>query len=182
MSQPLPTLVLTVALDDDLLTLNRVVGIMRRHNLAVGGLAVGPGPKGGQSRLTCTVASDPGAVDRMANALRKTVGVRDVTTLPESACTTREHLLLRLRHGPSRLSALLDVLALYEARILEETPEELVVEATGAAPLLGSLLRALEPYGVLAQVRGGAVALPRTALPTAGRDVPPVTVPAAIPA
>jgi acetolactate synthase-1/3 small subunit len=185
MSRPVPAFVLTALLDDDLLALNRATGILRRRNLPLAGLSVGPGARPGTSRLSCIFASDPDSVERLANQLRKMIGVREVLVVPEEACTVHEHLLARVQAGPARLSALLDVLSLYEARVVEEGPGELVVEATGPSPLIGSFLRALEPFEVLDVVRGGAVPLPPKshALERAAAPVAPVPPrPTAIPA
>jgi len=154
--------VVQVEFADDLLTLNRVMGIIRRRNLAVASAALGPGQDPAGRVLTLVLADEPATVSRLVNHLRKTSGVRDATARPEAEYLTREHLLVRVRVAPVHLAALLDVAALYETRILEESSEELLLEATGSDPLLGALLRALEPFGVLAFARGGALALPRT--------------------
>jgi len=163
----LPSWVVSVLLEDDLLALNRAVGIVRRRNLAVASLSLGPGARAGVVRLTCVLACDDSAVQRMGNQLRKMVGVLEVMVTPESECITREHALIRVRAAAPRLAELLDTAALFQASVLEEGPQELVLEVTASPPILGSLLRALEPFGVLDLVRGGAVALPLPQLPDA---------------
>jgi len=181
MSLPVPAWVVTVLLEDDLLAFNRAVGIVRRRNLAVSSLSLGSSSRLGVARLTWVVASDRGTVDRLASQLRKMVGVLEVSVTSEADCLTREHALIRVRAVPARLAGLLDVAALYQAAVVEEGPEELVLEATAPPPLLLTLLRALEPYGVLDVVRGGIIALPRPLLSaTAGCGT--ATVAAAIPA
>jgi acetolactate synthase-1/3 small subunit len=99
----------------------------------------------------------------MANALRKMTEVIEVAVHAESDCTSREHALVRVRVSPAQLSALLDVVSLFEATVVEESPEDLLIEVTGTAPFMTSLLRALEPFGVLDLARGGTVVLPRQA-------------------
>jgi acetolactate synthase-1/3 small subunit len=155
-------------LEDDLLALNRAVGIVRRRNLAVTSVSLGPSTRVGVSRLTCVVAADDASVDRMANQLRKMVGVLEVTVTAEADCVSREHALIRVRISPAELAGLLDTIALFQATVVEEALPELVLEATASPPTLVSLLRALEPFGVLDVVRSGAIALPR----------PPATEPA----
>lgn len=162
MNAPRPATVVLVEFADDLVTLNRVIGIMRRRNLAVVSLSLGPAPGSGRRGLTAVLADEPAAVARLVHQLRKTSGVFQVLLRAEAECLTREQMLVRVRVTPVHLAALLDAVALYDAHIVEESAEELLLEATGAAPLLGALLRALEPFGVLAHARGGALALPRT--------------------
>ncbi|HSB52875.1 MAG TPA: acetolactate synthase small subunit [Gemmatimonadales bacterium] len=185
MTLPLPSWVVTVLMQDDALALNRAIGIVRRRNLVVSSVSLGPSTRIGVSRLTTIVATDESAVERMANQLRKMVGVLEVTVAPEADCITREHALVRVRVTPAELAALLDTAELYQARVVEESPSEVVFEATASPATLVSLLRALEPFGVLDVVRGGAIALGRPAPPepAAGRpSLPPVRVARAIPA
>lgn len=185
MSVPLPSWVVAVLLEDDLLALNRAVGIVRRRNLVVASVSLGPSTRIGVSRLTCIVVADQSAVDRMANQLRKMVGALEVTVLPEADCVNREHALIRVRVSSAELAGLLDTIALFQATVIEESTRELVLEATASPPILGSLLRALEPFGVLDVVRSGAIALPRSPAtdPAGGRaGLPAPRVAAAIPA
>jgi len=161
MTLPQPSWVVAVLLEDDLLALNRAVGIVRRRNLPIVSVSLGPSTRVGVSRLTTVLATDQASVDRMANQLRKMVGVLEVTVTPEAECITREHALIRVRVSPAELAGLLDTIALYQAAVVEEYAHELVLEATAAPPILVSLLRALEPFGVLDVVRSGAIALPR---------------------
>lgn len=179
MSAPVPTWVVAVLIEDDLLALNRAVGIVRRRNLALSGLTLGPSGRAGINRLVLTITGDPAATARMANHFSKMAEVRGVTVHPESECTAREQALVRVRVSAVTLSALLDAVALYDARIVEEHPEDLTVEATGTAPFMVSFLRALEPFGVLDLVRGAALSLPPRPGPVAG--APPAGVGAALP-
>lgn len=171
MSQPWPSWVITVLLQDDALTLNRAVGIVRRRNLALTSLSLGAAGQPGVSRMTCFMVADPAAIDRTANQLRKMVGAHAVTVSPEAACVTREHALIRVQIQPAGLAALLDTVALFQATVVEEGVSEVVLEATATPPLLNALLRALEPHGVLDLARGGPVALARPPVTDAGRSV-----------
>ncbi|MGH7700018.1 MAG: NAD(P)-binding domain-containing protein, partial [Gemmatimonadales bacterium] len=68
----------SILLDDALLTLNRAIGVLRRRNVPVGRLAVGPSGTAGVSRLTFVTAIDAGALDRVVQQVLKIIGVRDV--------------------------------------------------------------------------------------------------------
>jgi acetolactate synthase-1/3 small subunit len=181
----MPTWVVSAFLDDDVLALNRAIGIIRRRNIRVPSLSIGASARPGLQRLTCLVESDADATERMANQLRKMVGVHQVMVASAAECASREHALIRVRLAAPQLSALLDTVALYDARIVEETPHDLLLEATGSAPFMTSLLRALEPFGITDLARGGTLALPHvpaaeSAAPRAGLAAPRVAT--AIPA
>jgi acetolactate synthase regulatory subunit len=73
----------TVLLDDDLLTFNRVIGVVRRRNLPVAGLRIGPGEPTGL-RFSFFVQADDGNAERLLRQLEKVHGVRHVAVLPVS--------------------------------------------------------------------------------------------------
>jgi ketol-acid reductoisomerase len=72
----------SVLLDDGLPTLNRAVGALRRRNVPVGRLAVGPSGTTGVARLTFVTPIDAAAVERVVQQFRKIIGVRDVLVTP----------------------------------------------------------------------------------------------------
>lgn len=184
MTLPMPSWVVTVLLQDDPLALNRAVGILRRRNLLVSSVSLGPASRVGLSRLTTILSTDEASVIRMGNALRKMVGILEVTVAAESEYLVREHALIRVRTAARELAVLLDLVGLYQASVLEELPSQLVLEVTAAPPAMVSFLRALEPFGVLDVVRSGAVALPHPEVSeSAGRVAAPAQrVATAIPA
>lgn len=67
-----------VLLDDALVTLNRAVGVLRRRNVPVEGLAVYPSGTTGVSRLTFVLKGDATTADRVAQQFHKMIGVRSV--------------------------------------------------------------------------------------------------------
>jgi acetolactate synthase small subunit len=157
----MPNWVVSALLQDDMLSLNRATGIIRRRNLPVSGVSLGPAGRPGSLRLTCVVTTDREAAERMANALRKMIEIREVAVHAEGACTSREHALVRVGVSPAVLSGLLDVVSLYHATVVEESPHDLLIEATGTAPFMVSFLRALEPFGVADLARRCTVMQPR---------------------
>jgi acetolactate synthase-1/3 small subunit len=159
MSKPVNAWTIAAILDDDLIVVERVVGSLRRLQLPIGDLSLGPARGHGVLRLTCSTHADLPATQRLANQLRRIVGVHAVSLHEAGHCLTREQALVRVRATPSRLGALLDTLALYEATVIEERLAVLVVQVTGTAPFLHACLRALEPFGVLDVARGGSVVL-----------------------
>ena len=70
-----------VLLDDALVTLNRAVGVLRRRNVPVEGLALHPSGAAGLSRLTFVLKADAVTADRVAQQFQKMTGVRSVMVL-----------------------------------------------------------------------------------------------------
>src|SRR5712691_7411460 len=69
---------ISVLLDEGLATLNRAVGVLRRRNVPVGDLTVGPSGTAGVSRLSFVTRIDGAAVDRVVQQFKKIIGVREI--------------------------------------------------------------------------------------------------------
>ena len=148
-----------VLLDDRLITFNRAVGLLRRRNLPVRSIAVGPTGTPGISRLTIMIHSDEAAAERAVQHLQKMIGVRQATAFAARDGTVRELALVKVRASAERYGELLDVVQLYRAAIVDDSPHEMIVELTGSDAFVLSGLRALERFDVVEVARSGTVAL-----------------------
>ncbi len=153
-----------VLLEDRLITFSRAVGLLRRRNFPVRSIAVGPTAAPGVSRLTIMIQSDEATADRAVKHLQKMIGVRQATAFPARDGVARELALVRVRASADRYGELLDVVQLYRAAIVEDSPDAMIVELTGSEAFVLSGLRALERFEVLEIARTGTVALAPSAL------------------
>jgi acetolactate synthase I/III small subunit len=149
----------TVLLEDRLITFNRAVGLIRRRNLPVRSIAVGPTVTPGVSRLTIMIQSDEATAERAVQHLQKVVGVREAVAFPARDGVTRELALVKVRATADRYGELLDVVQLYHASVVDDNPEATIVELTGSEAFVLSCIRALERFEILEVARSGAVAL-----------------------
>jgi acetolactate synthase-1/3 small subunit len=148
-----------VLLEDHLITLNRVVGLIRRRNFPVRSLSVGPTGTPGVSRLTIMMQSDESAAERAVQHLQKVVGVHHAAVIPQSDAVARELALVKLRPALERYAELLDVVQLYRATLVDESIDGVVLELTGSEAFVLSCLRALERFEIVEVARSGAVAV-----------------------
>jgi acetolactate synthase I/III small subunit len=148
-----------VLLEDHLITLNRVVGLIRRRNFPVRSLSVGPTGTAGVSRLTIMMQADEGAAERAVQHLRKVVGVHAAAVVPQGDAIARELALVKLRPSAEQYAELLDVAQLYRATLVDESLEAVVLELTGSEAFVLSCLRALERFEIVEVARSGAVAM-----------------------
>lgn len=149
----------SVLLEDRLITLNRAVGLIRRRNLPVRSLAVGPTDTPGLSRLTLMIHSDNATADRAVQYLQKMIGVRAAVAFPSSDGVARELALVKIRAPHERYAELLDVLQLYHASVVDDSADATIVELSGSEAFVISCIRALERFEVLEVARSGTIAL-----------------------
>jgi len=149
----------SVLLEDRLITLNRAVGLIRRRNLPVRSLAIGPTATPGLSRLTIMMQSDMATAERAVQHLQKMIGVRAAIAFPTLDGVTRELALVKVRAPHHRYAELLDVVQLYSAVVLDDSTDGLIVELSGSEAFVLSCLRALERFEVVEVARSGTIAL-----------------------
>jgi acetolactate synthase-1/3 small subunit len=161
----------SVLLEDRWITLNRAVGLIRRRNLPVHSLAVGPTATPGLSRLTIMIHSDTGTADRAVQHLQKVVGVRAAVAFPAGEGVVRELALVKVRAPHERYGELLDVVQLYNASVVDDSADAMIVELSGSEAFVLSCIRALERFGVVEVARSGTIAL------GSGNDIQSGTLP-----
>jgi acetolactate synthase I/III small subunit len=165
------TRAVSVLLEDRWITLNRAVGLLRRRNFPVRSLAVGPTGTPGLSRLTIMIHSDTATADRAVQHLQKVVGVRAAVAFPARDGVVRELALVKVRAPHERYGELLDVVQLYNASVVDDSAEAMIVELSGSEAFVLSCIRALERFGVVEVARSGTIAL------NSGTDIQSGTTP-----
>jgi acetolactate synthase I/III small subunit len=152
-----------VIADDQPFALSRAVGLLRRRNVKLRSVALGPGSADGSSHLQLVVQTDPADAERIAMLFEKVVGVRQATAIPAERAVQRSLALVRLRPPGPHMGELLDVLQLYRATLIDDSGEAVIAQIAGAEAFVQSCLRALEPYGIQEVAWTGCAALERGA-------------------
>jgi acetolactate synthase-1/3 small subunit len=151
----------TVYVDDKPGVLNRVASLFRRRAFNIESLTVGHTETPGLSRMTVVVDTDEYGARRLEAHLYKLVPVRrvdDITTAPSIA---RDLALIKVAATGEARTHVMQLVDVYRARIVDVSPESLVIETTGTEDKIDSLLEVLRPYGVIEMVRTGRVAMAR---------------------
>jgi acetolactate synthase I/III small subunit len=150
-----------VYLDNKPGVLNRVASLIRRRGFNIESLTVGHTEIQGLSRMTIVIDTDDrGGKLVMAN-LYKVVPVRKVENITSVPTIARDLALIKVAAAGEARTQVMQLVDVYRARIVDVSPESLVVEATGTEDKIDSLLEVLRPYGVGEMVRTGRVEMAR---------------------
>jgi acetolactate synthase-1/3 small subunit len=149
----------SVLLDDDLLTFNRVIGVVRRRNVPIASIAAGASEAPGVSRLTFIMQADDASALRLVRQLQKSFGVRAAVMFPAEDAVTREIALIKVGAAAAERADLRAVVSQFGAVVVDEGAGACIVEIAGAAARTESCIRALERFGILEIARSGAVAM-----------------------
>ena len=141
--------------------LNRVASLFRRRAFNIESLTVGPTHEPGMSRMTVVVDTDEYGARRLEANLYKLVPVRRVENLSVRPSIARDLALIKVNVAGDTRAQVMQLVDVYRARVIDVSPESLVIEATGTEGKIESLLEVLRPYGISEMVRTGLVAMAR---------------------
>jgi acetolactate synthase-1/3 small subunit len=141
--------------------LNRVASLFRRRAFNIESLTVGHTETPGLSRMTVVVDTDEYGARRLEAHLYKLVPVRRVDDITTSPSISRDLALIKVSATGEARTHVMQLVDVYRARIVDVSPESLVIETTGTEDKIDSLLEVLRPYGVIEMVRTGRVSMAR---------------------
>jgi len=141
--------------------LAHVAGLFSRRAFNISSLAVGPTEDPKVSRMTIVVDGASTPVEQVAKQLDKLVRVLKVVELDDRAAVERELALIKVRIDPGQRGELLEVATVFHTKVVDMSPETVILEATSSPGKLDSLLENLERYGTCELVRTGRIAMSR---------------------
>ncbi len=141
--------------------LTRVSALFARRAFNIHSLAVGPTEHDDVSRITVVVDVDQLPLEQVTKQLNKLINVIKIVELEDRASVQRELLLVKVKADDASRTAVLQVVDLFRAHVVDVSPEAVTIEATGGPEKLTALLTALAPYGIREIVQSGTVAIGR---------------------
>ena len=148
--------------------LTRVASLFRRRAFNIDSLTVGRTEKPGVSRMTIVVDTDEAGARRLEAHLYKLINVLLVENVTAEAAVYRELAMIRVTATAAQRSHIMDLVEVFRAKVVDVSPDSMMIEITGTEDKIEGLLHVLEGYGVLEMVRTGRVAMRRGAKAAAG--------------
>src|SRR4249920_1136710 len=141
--------------------LNRVASLFRRRAFNIESLTVGHTETAGISRMTIVVDTDERGARLVEANLYKLIPVRRVHNITRVPTIARDLALIKVAATGDARTHVMQLVDVYRSRIVDVSPESLVIETTGTEDKIDSLLEVLRPYGVMEMVRTGRVEMAR---------------------
>ena len=157
--------------------LARIAGLFARRGYNIDSLAVGPTEHDEVSRMTIVVNVEDSPLEQVTKQLNKLVEVIKIVELDGSASVNRELLLVKVKADADTRGRILDVVELFQAKVVDVSPDTVVIQSMGNVDKLADLRRLLEPFGIRELVQSGMVAIGRGSRSISERSLRPVAVP-----
>ena len=140
---------LSVVVEDESGALSRIAGLFARRGFNIDSLAVGPAEAEGQSRLTMVVEGDDQTLQQMTKQLDKLVNVLQVLDLTQRPAVERELMLLKVSAPAASRGAVIELVQVFRAKVVDVADEALTLEVVGDPGKLVALERLMAPFGIL---------------------------------
>src|ERR671927_630700 len=141
--------------------LTRVASLFRRRAFNIESLTVGHTETAEISRMTVVVDTDEYGARRLEAHLYKLVPCRRVDNITSAPSISRDLALIKVAATGEARTHVMQLVDVYRARVVDVSPESLIVETTGTEDKIDSLLEVLRPFGVKEMVRTGRIAMAR---------------------
>ena len=153
--------ILSVLVENKAGVLARVAGLFARRGFKIFSLAVAPTDDERFSRITIVVDVEANTVDQITKQLNKLVNVVQISELDPADSVERELLLATVQAEPAERGQVIELVQIFEGRILAVGHDVLTVSLEGAPGKIDDFEELLRHYGIVKLQRTGRVALPK---------------------
>ena len=153
--------VLSVLVENHAGVLSRVSGLFSRRGYNIDSLTVGETFNSEQSRMTIVVRGDEYILEQIEKQLSKLVEVISIKHCDLSETVVREMALIKVNASAMNRVGVIETANIFRAHIVDVGIDSVIVEVTGSEDKIASLIRLLEPFGILELVRTGLTAMTR---------------------
>ena len=153
--------VLSVLVENHAGVLSRVSGLFSRRGYNIDSLTVGETYNPNQSRMTIVVQGDEYILEQIEKQLSKLVEVLSIEHWAASETVVRDMALIKVNAAGANRVGVIETANIFRAHIVDVGIDSLIIEATGSEEKIASLIRLLEPFGIIELVRTGLTAMGR---------------------
>ena len=153
--------VISLLVDNQSGVLARVSNLFCRRGFNIDSLTVSATNDPTVSRITVTITSDEKALSQLILQTERLEVTRQVFVLDHENSLERELLLLKVAADVHNRGELREIASIYKAKIIDLSPDSMVLELTGRPEKVDAFLKILADYKILEQCRTGVTALER---------------------
>jgi acetolactate synthase I/III small subunit len=153
--------ILSVTVVNQAGVLARIAGLFARRGYNIYSLAVAPTDDERFSRVTIVVDVESSPLEQITKQLFKLIDVVKITELDPRDAVERELLLVTVDAGAGSRTQIIELVQVFEGRILNVGHERLTLSLEGHPDKLDDFEELLRPHGIVELQRTGRVALPK---------------------
>jgi acetolactate synthase-1/3 small subunit len=156
------TIVIAALVENKPGVLHSVSNMFRRRGFNIESITVGHTEQKGLTRMTITTSGDEKTLEQITKQMNKLIDVVKVNQLEPESIVTRELALVKVNVPDVKSrSDIINCVEVFRGRIVDFSPESLMVEITGTPDKIDAFLNLMKTYGIAELARTGLTALSR---------------------
>lgn len=153
---------LSVLVENEPGVLSRVAGLFSGRGFNIESLNVAPTMEDGISLMTIVTDGEEMIIEQIKKQLRKLITVIKVVDMNEVKYVDREMILLKVNATEQTRAEVLRIVDIFRCKVVDVSPTELALEATGDRGKIKALTNLLQRFGIKELARTGSVAMRRS--------------------
>lgn len=141
--------------------LSLIAGLFSARGFNIDSLVVGRTEDQNLSRMTIVVTADENTLEQVRKQLAKLVPVVKVRDFKGAAYIERDLLLMTVSISPDKRREVVDIVELFRGKVVDVSPDSLMLELSGTEEKLESFIDLMAPYGIEELARTGVIAMAR---------------------
>jgi len=152
--------------------LAQVAGMFAARGFNIDSLVVGRTENPELSRMTIVVNGDNAVLEQVRKQLQKLVPVVKVVDYQDVDFVERDLMLVQVstadassdtgeRRQNDRRSQLIELVNLFRAKVVDVSPDQLMIELAGAEEKIEAFIQIIQPFGIVELARTGVIAMTR---------------------
>lgn len=141
--------------------LTRISGLFARRGYNIESLSVCATEDSEFSRMTIILNGDEYLLYQMIKQMDKLEDVKKIGCANELDCVYRELALIKVSAEPDVRRQIVEVTEIYKAKVVDLSPDTMILEITGDPEKIDAFVKVIEPYKILEMQRTGVTVLAR---------------------
>lgn len=154
--------IISILVENQFGVLARVSGLFSARGYNIDSLCVAETDDPAVSRMTVVVRGDDRVLEQIEKQLKKLVETIEVVDLTGTAHVERELVMVRVKAKSKKRSEVIEIANIFRAKVVDVSPDSIVVEATGSAGKVKAFIDMMRPFGIEELVRTGKIAIGRS--------------------
>ncbi len=150
--------------------LTRISGLFARRGYNIESLCVCATEDPEISRMTIILNGDEYLLYQMIKQMDKLEDVKKIGCANELDCVYRDLMLVKVAAAPEKRTEIIQVTEIYKAKVVDLSPDSMILEITGDPDKLDAFLKIISPYGIYEIQRTGVTVLARGSHTLKDRD------------
>ena len=157
---------LAILVDNKPGVLTHVSGLISRRAFNIESISAGYTEETDVTRINIEVSvEDQHELEQVVNQLSKLIDIIKIVNLGEVDSIVRELVLLKVRATKETLHDIRNVVDVFRGKIVDITPENVVIEITGSQSKIDAICAMMEQYEIIEIARTGTIAMSRGPIP-----------------